>query len=336
LKPEFPFIVYEVTSDCNLNCRYCYNIWKMPGAGLKEKNTYKKSMKTLKRLFRQVSVNHITFTGGEPMMSERFAELVLYARLKKKDVTIITNGNYASKEEYKQLMDLGVSLFEIPVHSSFATPHDFMTTVNGSWKKAVDTAGFLLENGAVVVPVIVITKANYELIESTLRFISELGMKQIMLNRFNIGGKGISEKQHLLVGKKDLQQAYKIANDIAPELDLSLSSNVCSPFCLLNPKDYPNIAFGSCSVNALNLPVTMDFNGNIRLCNHSPVIAGNIYQQHAEEIFNSAYVKNWIKEKPDYCKDCDIYDDCLGGCRAASEQLFQNNNIVDPVMLWEI
>lgn len=305
----------------------------MPTPAEKEKNSYRQSLKTLKRLLKNAEVNHITFTGGEPLMSERFAELVLYARMKKKEVTIITNGNYGSKSDYKQMIDLGVALFEIPIHSPTAEPHDYMTAVNGSWKKAVQTAKDLLEMGAYVVPVIVVTKANYLLIDETLKFVSDMGMNQIMINRFNIGGKGISEAQNLLVDKKELQKAYKIANDASDKYDLSLTSNVCSPFCLLNPKDYPNIGFGSCSVNALNLPVTMDIKGNIRLCNHSPIVAGNIYQQNLEDIFNSSYVKNWIHEKPSFCSNCEIYDECLGGCRAASEQVFKTNNIVDPVML---
>jgi len=305
----------------------------MPEPAAKEKNTYKQSLKTLKRLFKNAEVNHVTFTGGEPFMSERFAELVLYTRMKKKEVTIITNGNYADKKDYKQMLDLGVALFEIPVHSPTAEPHDFMTNVKGSWQKAVQSAKDLLEMGAYVVPVIVITKANYLLVESTLKFISDMGMKQIMLNRFNIGGKGINETQNLLVGKEELQKAYKIANEASDKYGLSLTSNVCSPFCLLNPKDYPNIGFGSCSVNALSLPVTMDIKGNIRLCNHSPVVAGNIYEQKLFDIFNSSYVKNWIKDKPDFCIECEIYNECLGGCRAASEQVFKTNKIVDPVLL---
>ena len=94
----------------------------MPEATTKEKNSYKQSLKTLKQLFKNAAVNHVTFTGGEPMMSERFAELVLYARMKKKEVTLITNGNFASKKDYKQMMDLGVALFEIPIHSPRAEP----------------------------------------------------------------------------------------------------------------------------------------------------------------------------------------------------------------------
>ena len=304
----------------------------MPEATTKEKNSYKQSLKTLKQLFKNAAVNHVTFTGGEPMMSERFAELVLYARMKKKEVTLITNGNFASKKDYKQMMDLGVALFEIPIHSPRAEPHDYMTAVDGSWQKAVQSAKDILEMGAYVVPVIVVTKANYLLMDDTLKFISDMGMKQIMINRFNIGGRGISEAQNLIVGKEELQNAYKIANEASDKYGLSLTSNVCSPFCLLNPNDYPNIGFGSCSINALNLPVTIDIKGNIRLCNHSPIVAGNIFEQKLEDIFNSSYVKNWIHEKPAFCADCEIYNECLGGCRAASEQVYKNNNIVDPIL----
>ena len=38
-------------------------------------------------------VEQVTFTGGEPFLAERFSELVLYTRMKRKQVAIITNGN---------------------------------------------------------------------------------------------------------------------------------------------------------------------------------------------------------------------------------------------------
>jgi radical SAM protein with 4Fe4S-binding SPASM domain len=335
MKAYLPYVIFEITSDCNLNCRYCYNIWKMPDAKDPSLNSYKQARKTLSRLFNIANLQHVTFTGGEPFMAERIEELVLYVRMKKKSVTMITNGSSANEERYHTMTKLGVDLFEIPIHSAQAQIHDAMTRVKGSWMNSIHSIKTLLAMDAEVVPVVVITKLNVAGLRETLALIKSLGLRRIMLNRYNIGGEGLREHNQILTGREELKKTYALANELSQELDLDLSSNVCTPFCLLNPKDYPNIAFGSCSTDAKRLPITIDITGNLRLCNHSPIVAGNIFASSIEAIFNSAHAKNWLKTTPKYCETCEVYEKCLGGCRAASLQAGFPGDVVDPVITFE-
>jgi len=332
MKQALPFLVFETTSVCNLNCRYCYNIWKRPGAEDIPKNSYKQARKTLKRFFKIADVDQITFTGGEPFLAERFSELVLFARMKKKQVAIISNGNKATREDYKTMLSLGVGLFEFPIHSYKSEVHDFLTQVKGSWQKVLQSVKDVQELKGSIVAVIVITKANFEHIDKTLAFIQSLGLKRVMLNRYNIGGTGIKHIKELATTKEELNHAYELANKTGKELNLTLSSNVCTPLCLLNPKDYQNIAFTSCSSGILNKPLTLDIEGNMRICNHSPIVIGNIYKNTFDEILKTPYTKQWVDIVPDFCKTCEIFDNCLGGCRAASEQLGLSLEHVDPIL----
>jgi radical SAM protein with 4Fe4S-binding SPASM domain len=332
-KFRLPYIIFECTPTCNLNCRYCYNIWKNPeNPSRAPENSYRQAIRTLKKIFSLTNVEHVTFTGGEPFLAERFEELVLFVRLKRKHVTVITNGSGADEERYRTMIKLGVALFEIPVHAHDALIHDRITRVNGSWKKSTDSIRFLRENGAYVVPVIVITKLNAPFIEDTLKFIHSLGCQQIMMNRYNIGGEGFRQNDEILCSHDELREVFRKADQLGPSLGLKLSSNVCTPFCLLNPKEYPAIAFGSCSKNVERMPVTLDLEGNLRLCNHSPIVAGNIFKQSMEEIFGSPHVTGWLKETPSFCSECALYEKCLGGCRAASLQSGLGPDAVDPVM----
>ena len=325
-------IVFETTSLCNLNCKYCYNVWKRPGQNIVKLNSYRKSIKTLKKLFSKVNLTQITMSGGEPFLSERFSELVLFCRMKGKKVTIITNGNYAKKTDYKQMLELGVGLFQVPLHSFEPGPHDFLAGVSGAFSNAVESVKTILSLGGKLVCVIVITKANYKQIKKTLLYINELGIKRIMLNRFNIGGMGIKEQKNLLLTHKELKQVYNIANETGIKYNLKLTSNVCTPLCVINPKDYPGIGMSSCAAKVINMPLTLDSIGNLRLCNHSPVVIGNIFKDKIMNIFNSKYCKSWKEFIPEYCIDCKDYSKCLGGCRAASEQLWNTNKIVDPLV----
>jgi radical SAM protein with 4Fe4S-binding SPASM domain len=336
MKEKLDYISLEVTSECNLNCKYCYNIWKIPGTqDFIPFNSYKLARKTLNQLFKIADVRHVTFTGGEPFRAQRFAELVLFTRLKKKTVTIITNGSGTDESGYRQMIDLGVSLFELPIHSYDPRVHDYMTETKGSHQNSVESVKYLKNNGVNVVVVIVITKANFDHLSQTLEFIRSIGIKNIMLNRFNIGGRGIDEKKNLMLSKEQLNYAFKQASLTGEELGLSLSSNVCTPMCFVNPEDYKNIYFGTCSPDVKKRPLTLDLQGNLRFCNHSPTILGNIFIDRLDQILYSGKTEEWSKHIPDYCDSCELFTKCMGGCRAAGEQLHLSLKFPDPILLVE-
>jgi len=295
-------------------------------------DSYVKARKTLRQLFRCAEVKHLTFTGGEPLMAERIEELILYVRLKKKGVTLITNGSGGDVSRYQTLVSMGIEVFEIPVHAHISEIHDDITRTPGSWEKSVQSIKTLRGMGAYVVPVLVATKINIPFIRETLEFIHGLGCGQIMLNRYNIGGEGFAENERILPAKEELRNGWAIANEMAGTMGLKLSSNVCTPVCLLDPDDYPAIVFGHCSDKPERMPITIDIEGNLRLCNHSPVIAGNIHHQSFDEIFATPHVKGWLKTTPDFCESCRAYEKCLGGCRAAALQAGLSANDVDPVV----
>jgi len=329
---QLPHIAFEITDRCNLDCVYCYNIWKMEGAVRTPFNSYKKAIHTLKELFKQADIQYLAITGGEPFLAERMSEVALFCRMEGKAVTIISNGTQGKENDYNQLIKMGVGLFEFPVHSAQAAVHDQMAQVKGSWVKSINSIKSVLNLGGQVVPVVVITRHNVNLLGETLAFIQSLGCNRIMLNRYNIGGKGCTNPMQVSATADELRNAFAVANDKSIELGLQLTSNVCTPVCLLNPADYPQIGFGHCSFDVLRRPITLDINGNIRLCNHSPIVAGNIFEKSITDILFSRYTESWEKLVPSLCKDCKDWNICKGGCRAASEQCGQILSAEDPII----
>jgi len=333
MKPALPFVSYEVTMNCNLKCRFCYNHYK----NTKERplpSSYSIANKTLRRIFKTFDVKQLTFTGGEPFMAERFGELVLTARLKGATVGIISNGNYADPEKYLQLTKLGIKLFELPIHSYKPEIHDFMTRTEGSHQKSVKIISSLQEKGIEPVAVIVLTKYNADNASETIRFINSLGIKKIMLNRYNIGGEGVLNPTEVLPSKDKLQNAFKEISDEALKSGIQVFSGVCTPHCILRPQDYKGITFTSCSFDFSKRPITIDYLGNVRFCNHSPVILGNIYTATAEEILACSETKEWEKTIPDYCKNCRLFSSCKAGCRAATQQCGMSLDKPDPLIFY--
>jgi len=323
-------IIFEVTTDCNLNCSYCYNHWKR-GEPYDRLNSYKKALKVLKLLFKTTDIKQVTFTGGEPFLSERFIELVLYCKLHKKEISIITNGNGGKYTDYESLISFGVKVFQIPFLSADMQVHDTLTNVKGSWDHVITSITDIISMGGFVVPVIVLTKKNYKELLQTLTFLHELGLNRVMLNRYNIGGSGIKD-DNLTLDKTEINEAFFLANEYAKTNGMLITSNVCSPHCYINPSLYPNIGFGNCSPDVSRRPITINIQGDVRLCNHSPVIAGNIFKDNFNRILESDYPKKWAEIIPSFCSSCQLYSRCMGGCRAASEQMGLSLAHPDPII----
>jgi len=330
-------IIFEITQECNLHCKYCYNIWKNDNE-FKSNNTqtYKKTIKTIKRLLKVAPIKSITFTGGEPTLSDRFKEVVLFCRLQNINVSVITNGNILTKQEYQELLQMGISFFELTLLSHEPIIHDNLTQIRGSWLKANESIKEIISLNGNVIGVIVITKENYSQIEKTLELFTSLGVESVMLNRFNIGGEGIKHIKEICLTKLELNIAFSKANDYAENHKIQLSSNVCTPWCFVNPINYKNIQFVECSNLVSDKPITMDYKGNVRICNHSPIVLGNIFDSELKDILDNDYTKSWDTVIPELCVDCNVFDKCRGGCRGASEQLGLSLSDVDPILKYNI
>lgn len=329
MKYRVPAIIFEVTQECNLTCQYCYNHWRRENSVLKKTN-FRETVHTLKKLFRSVDFDHITFTGGEPFLAEGLAEIVLMCRLKGKSVNIISNGTIAQKSDYEILGKLGVSLFEFPLLADNPDDHDSLTNHANSFNRVIESIKTVRDLNSEVCVVFVITRQNINRLEQTLHLAENLGVSRFMLARFNIGGRGIKNIQNLLPSLPDIHQAFKTAQDFARIGKIRISANVCLPDCLVNPSSYPLIPISSCGLDAAKRPITIDFSGDVRLCNHSPHVMGNIHSDSISSIFQSGYIQNWGSACPEYCTDCSEWSKCGGGCRAASEQMGYSVSHEDP------
>jgi radical SAM protein with 4Fe4S-binding SPASM domain len=331
VKFSVPHIAFEVTRQCNLECRYCYNYWRREDSQ-PPASSFPQAKQTLKRIFKEIDFEHISMTGGEPFLADGFKELVLFCRMKRKAVTIISNGTVGNNEDYKILFDLGISFFEFPLHAPSAEAHDCLTNSPGSFKRVLSSLRATLEMGAPVVVVFVVTKMNAHLLLQTLFFAEQLGARNFMLARFNIGGRGIRNIDDLVPSKAIIRSAFQEAHDYARTHKMRITANVCVPHCIINPAEYPDLSISSCGSNPVKRPITIDFAGNVRMCNHSPHVIGNIYKDSIKSLFSSEYVREWNTSIPSYCTECDKWSMCNGGCRAASEQMGLPLNHADPII----
>jgi radical SAM protein with 4Fe4S-binding SPASM domain len=154
-----------------------------------------------------------------------------------------------------------------------------------------------------------------------------------MVNRFNIGGQGLLHTKELVLDAPTLKQAFADVEAFAvAHPDMTFVSGVCTPLCMLDTKPYPHITFSWCSTDFSRRPVAINYRGDVRFCNHSPFVLGNIWDRPIGEILNDPSTVARYSEIPDKCRDCAMLSRCNGGCRAASEQVYGTFGLADPIL----
>ena len=326
-------IVFELTQACNQCCRFCYNYWRDGHTPLPAPDP-SQARKTLKKLLSQATVGTVSFSGGEPMLLKNVHDLALTARFKGSRVNVLTNGTLLTPDALENFLSLGVGAIQIPLLSHRPEIHEHLTGLPGSWQKAVDALSRVagrLPKGAFAV--LVITKVNAPDIPGTLQLLYDKGVRNVMVNRFNIGGMGLLHTKELVLDARTLKKAFADVEAFASaHPDMHFVSGVCTPLCLMDTRQYPHIRFTACSTDFTRRPVTVNYLGDVRFCNHSPFVQGNIHEKNISGILTDPENVARYSVLPEKCQGCELLKRCGGGCRAASEQVYGRFDRLDPVL----
>ena len=326
-------IVFELTEACNQCCRFCYNYWRDGSSPLPPPDPGK-TRRTLRKLLSQADVGTISFSGGEPLLLRNVHDLALAARFRGCHVNVLTNGTMLTEDALANFMSLGIGAIQIPILSADPAVHEYLTQLPGSWAKATDAlrrVAAVLQNGAFAV--LVITAVNAPGVPQTLRLIRDLGVRNVMVNRFNIGGMGLRNSKELVLDAKTLKRAFADVEAFGRQyLEMHFVSGVCTPMCVLDPSPFPHIQFTYCSTDFTRRPVTVNYRGDVRFCNHSPFVLGNIWERPIGEILTDPATIERYSGIPERCAACPMLQRCNGGCRAASEQVYGSFDEADPIL----
>ena len=334
-KASIGTVVYELTDACNQACKFCYNYWK--GGECPSKVAapdYRLARRTLRRLLRQASIGRISFSGGEPMLMPHIHDLAMMVRFAGAKFNLLTNGTLLTDDDIEIFNQLGVGAVQIPILSTDATLHDEITSLKGSWQRAVAAARKVVaKREGVLVPVLIVSRMNLHCVEEVLEFFhNELGAKYALINRFNIGGLGLKNAAALNLTNAEIAEMFKRADLTAARLGMTLQSGVCTPLCVVEPQNFPHILFTNCSTDFSHRPLTVNYRGDVRFCNHSPRVLGNIHKTPLKEIIARANEDSYFSTIPTKCNGCKLWERCRGGCRAASEQLYGTFGEADPIV----
>ncbi len=145
-------VFIELTRRCNLRCAMCQNIPYMDRMSVREEKERELTLEELKRIMGETPrFSLITFTGGEPLVRDDFAEILRFTSAMRR-CHVITNGvlldggiaELMVRSAARHLFGKGLVFVGVSIHGP-PEVHDRITGVEGCYARVTSGAGKLAE-----------------------------------------------------------------------------------------------------------------------------------------------------------------------------------------------
>jgi radical SAM protein with 4Fe4S-binding SPASM domain len=333
-KPRLQSLIFEVTQVCNHTCLHCYNVWQGPQAVPYPRGQLDttRTLNLLAKALDETVCSHVTLTGGEPLLRPDLPDILEFLQQRRVQTTVISNGRLLTEPVAASLLALGVGLFELPLLSHRREVHDELSGAPGAWDAVLAAmANVRLQHGQVVAA-FVATRKNIEHLGETLKLAFAFGARGVMFNRFNPGGRGREHLAELLPTVEQVRAALEVAEAAAAELHLPISCSIPIQPCLIDISKYPHLGFGFCAAGSERAYYTLDPLGNLRACNHTDMILGNLFEEPFADLIAPDRMAAFTCAIPAFCADCDRRLECQGGCKASAQVCYGSLTAEEPFL----
>ena len=318
---DLKFSKYPVLSEialtykCNLKCKFCYagcNCTVNP-VGNNNELSEKEFQKIIDKIYKSAKVPSVSFTGGEPTLSDKLPGLIKYAKKLDMRVNLITNGTQITKDYAKLLKKSGLHSVQISLEGITEDTHDFLVGIKGSYQNAINAVGYMKEQDIHVHTNTTLTKLNIH--ESSLfpKFIKEkLGLDKFSMNLIiPTGSTSFNEELVIEYSKIGIYLDKILEESKRENVEFMWYSPV--PMCMFNSVSTGMGNKGCAACDGL-LSVAPD--GSVLPCASFDQPVGNLMNTDFETIWQSKEVVS-LREKNfahDICKNCENFNLCNGGC----------------------
>ncbi|KAF0106350.1 MAG: hypothetical protein FD146_2616 [Anaerolineaceae bacterium] len=333
-KPRLQSLIFEVTQACNHACLHCYNVWQGPQAVPYPRGQLDtpRTLNLLAKALEETVCSHVTLTGGEPLLRPDLPDILEFLQRRRVQATVISNGHLLDEAAASSLIARGVGLFELPLLSHRREVHDELSGTPGAWDAVLAAmANVRLQHGQVVAA-FVATRRNIAHLSETLKLAFAFGARGVMFNRFNPGGRGREHLAELLPTVEQVRAALDVAESAAVELHLPISCSIPIQPCLIDLRRYPHLGFGFCAAGSERAYYTLDPLGNLRACNHTDMILGNLFEEPFADLIAPKRMSAFTCAIPAFCADCDRRLECQGGCKASAQVCYGSLTAEEPFL----
>jgi len=244
----------------------------------------------------------VTLTGGEPLLRRDAAQIARSAFDAGLKVAVATNGTLLNKTAISELVNNGVQHFDI----GFTDP-------GRETRLALASA---VNSSCSVTASICLHGLNHRRTGMLTSMAAAFGADSIAINRFIPTGRAIRTGNLLQLQVEDLLSALEMANQTAISTGIHIYTGVPIEPCIASNKDFPGISFSTCRCGETKWAI--DHRGNLRTCEQSSKMLGNLLEESLEDILkrNAVEIMKFRQWRPTTgCESCARNNDCFGGCR---------------------
>lgn len=277
-------IVFDVTSKCNMHCRFCYNETFA--------NTEHVSLDILHRTFEEaydLGVCHYVLQGGEVFADyDRLTAIIKMIHPDETYINIVSNGWLISEKRIEELKELGVDKISFSLDSGIEAEHDANRKL-GSYKRVMKAVDLVKKTGLLSGFSTVVTHSSLYS-EGFKKAYSIAKEKDI---RFDVQ---IAEP----VGKWDANRECLITKDDAEFIyNLYKESPIMKNGQITIKRDIFRGGHIACPAGRNTLSITA--NGNVLPCNFIQTTFGNIRDRSLKEIRDDILQCEWFNRDHAYC-----------------------------------
>jgi radical SAM protein with 4Fe4S-binding SPASM domain len=316
----FPLdIGWEFTLKCNLRCNHCAS-----AAGLPRNNelTTKEALRICDQ-FPDLLVQHVCFTGGEPLLRSDWEEIVLY--LKDLGITsdILTNGLLLDEETVCKIRNAGIFAVGISLDGLEKT-HDYIRGFKGSFEHVTKGITMLQKKGVRLNVITTVNALNIGELPSILQLLESLGVNYWRLQPIMPSGRANNFKGLKIDDDQIILSLGSFIKDWTPKAEKNKLKIICA-----DGMEYIDGALDlgrpwrGCPAGRVCCDITSD--GKVKGCLSLPddIVEGDLRKNDLWDIWfnpNSfAYTRKFSSDQLGVnCKSCDKANECLGGCSANS------------------
>ena len=278
-------IQFELTTNCNLKCRHCYN--------MSNERVYERTMttgdwlKVVDDIIANGGIFQAIMSGGEPLlMGDGLFQIMDKLHEDGTSFVVISNGMLMDEKTVLKLKKYRFYWTQISIDGFTAEYHDWFRGVKGSWEKAVNAAFFLSKHGLPLKIAHCVTDQNVDDLENMVEMAYHLGASEIILGENMTSGRAaknedtimaINSRCKLLEKIDTLRQKYQ--GKINVQRSMGLKSQIFQ------------------GINAVNTGCVLRPNGDVRLDCVAPFVIGNLFNNEFSKIWKIKADKAWKHPK---------------------------------------
>ncbi len=213
---------WEITTNCNLNCKHCLINHKP------EKELSTKECLLIIDLLKKLGCKQINFTGGEALIKKDFLKILDYSLKKGMTNNLFTNGTKINDKNIKLIKKyinyVGVSL------EGLKKENDFLRGEK-SYNKTIKTLKLFKKYKIPFGIYITLNKQNIPNLKNTLIRINEFNPKNISLNEIVLRGKAKQNKKEIYI-KIKRKEILNILKKLFPNENFKIEKG-----CNINPRN---------------------------------------------------------------------------------------------------